>query len=204
MEIILRTFASRYDLLSSRFFHIPGVLPYLLKCCPPERKDYIGGLALLPEEIALDCNIFDMAAVLASFVRRPEYINELNPKTAMLFTDEQLLTMVASLEGSMSFSRIFRFLYCFLRGKLSVAKLWSDRIGETVRDIEVDSVDVEAQHTQYFIRMEPILQLFPQPAENVSLRIKPVGDLLMVRPFLHYELHHSFTHFNSPDFPLVC
>jgi hypothetical protein len=66
LDEILTTFSTRYDLLAVRFFHILGVLPHLIKCDPPEKKAYVAGLANLPDEIALDCNIFDTSAILAT------------------------------------------------------------------------------------------------------------------------------------------
>jgi hypothetical protein len=61
-------------------------------------------------------------------------------------------------------------------------------------------VDEEVQHARFFVRIQPLLDLFPQSGAELG-KIRAIRDFVAFRPFLRYSLSYAFTGFDSPEFP---
>jgi hypothetical protein len=130
------------------------------------------------------------------FWRHGECLCEIAAATAGLFRDQQQRMMIDSL--------ISLFLYGFVKGKATAAKLWAAKVCGTIRDLGVNSVGAETQAARLFARIAAVLSLSPDSLEPSLAKIRAIHDFLAFRPFVRYgcTTATSFTDFDSGDFPL--
>lgn len=200
MDEIIQNFSSRYDLISSRFFHVPGVLPHLLKCCPPEKRETIKGLSLLPEEVATDSNIFDITTVAEAYGRHKNCIFKMSQETANLFTDSQLLSMINTIEEEIDYYNAFAYIYQFFRGKDSALKLFSDKILKTISSMVIENPQQEIEAIKYFEMIEKPLNIFPRNNPEFKI-IRVISELVTFYPHIRYGVKYSFRDISNPEFP---
>ncbi|OHT02779.1 hypothetical protein TRFO_29971 [Tritrichomonas foetus] len=199
MDFILREFPDRFDLIESRFFHVPGVLPHLLKVCPPVKRDEIYALSLLPEEITLDSNIFDVTTVAQAFARHSDSIFKISKDMSAIFTDELLVMIMDRIKVNENYFKICAYLYTFFRDKSQVIDIWTTKVYTLIEDMSVNSVKEEEQYINVFKNQRPILQVIPD-SDQRKQKIDCILEFLNLRPYLRYHLVYSFDHFDSPVF----
>ena len=197
---VLQAFPSCYDTLSLRFFHFPGIAPHFLRYGPPEKRELIEAFSQLPEDVATESNIFEISTVVASFARHPECIFKITPRTAAFFDDSQLLEMLDPVENINSFCKLSTFLYQFFKDKSMIGQLWSKKMTEHIRVLDVQSVSEEQECIKFFKKAQPLQELFQADAAN-SRKIECLRTFVEKRMFLHYNVSYSFFDYGTDAFP---
>lgn len=202
IDSMLVEFSSRFDLIESRFFHIHGIIPHLLKNCPPDKLDEVRALSLLPEEIMIDSNVFDFNTVAESFARQPKSILKLTPEMSSIFTDDNLLLVIEKVETTPYFNKLFGILYGMFKDKPRLIDIWTKKIFESIKSIHVDSITLEDHYIQHFYNQKQILMVFPD-SDNRVQKINCIIEFLNYRPFLRCKLTYSFLDFGNNSFPPI-
>ena len=195
----LQTFPSCYDTLSLRFFHFPGIAPHFLRYGPPEKRELIEAFSLLPEDVATESNIFDISTVVAAFARHPDCIFKITPRTAAFFDDAQFLEMMDAVENLNNFCKLSTFIYQFFKDKSMIAQLWTKKMTEHIRILDVQSVSDEQECIRFFRRVQPLIELFQSEAAN-SLKIECLREFVEKSLYLHYGLSYSFFDYGTDEF----
>jgi hypothetical protein len=199
IQFLLREFPTKYDLLSARFFHVPEVVPLLIQNCPPERKEQMSALAELPEEITLEANIIDISSVISTFSRKPEFILQLTPRTAALFTDANFIKFLDATEGAEASYKYYLTLYPYFRNKLLVKDHLIQRLLKTIPMIEVYSWQGEDHCVRFFTGVRLVIDLFPDSREEFA-KVSCIEDFILDQVFLKFRYCYSFSDFGTAEF----
>ena len=194
MLTILREFNERFDLISSRFFHVEGVVPYLIKGCPKSKEDEIRTLTLLPEIISQDSNIFDLSTVIEAFARHPECIFTINNETVTLFTDDDLRTMLHLLKENPIYKRVFAAIYKLLRNKDEFTQKWIEEVESLISGISVKSIQDESRCNLTFRRkILPYIKVFDNYDSDPKFKwIKCAYSFASSVPYSRFKISYDF------------
>lgn len=208
MSILLREFQERFDLISSRFFHMEGVVKVLVKECPKHKMNLVKGLSLLPETITLDSNIFDLSTVIESFSRHPECIFTLNQESASLFHDNDFMQLLDLLnnENSSIFNKAFNFLLPFFKNKEDLQEWWMNKICNIISQVKVDSIEKELQYiTQFHKGIDPFLNIFKNRSDQMQW-IKCANAFVQYQPFSKFRIEYDLSKYKDDkySFALLC
>ena len=208
MTIILKEFQERFDLISSRFFHMEGVVKVLVKECPKSKKNLVKGLSLLPETITLDSNIFDLSTVIESFSRHPECIFTINQESATLFHDTDFIQLLELLinENTSIFKKAFLFLLPFFKDKEDLQEWWMCKVCKLISEVKVDSVEKELQYViQFHKSIDPFLTVFKGRSDQMQW-IKCANVFVQFQPFCKFNIQYDLSKYQNDkySFALLC
>ncbi|OHT01724.1 hypothetical protein TRFO_31334 [Tritrichomonas foetus] len=206
MCIILRQFQDRFDLISSRFFHIDGVVQYLIQECPKSKTDIIRSLSLLPDIIAQDSNIFDLSTVIESFARHPECIFMINKDTASLFTDNDLQKLIDMIDSTPYYRRAFPYLHQFFADKNGLYQRWKDKVLKIIDEVKVNSIEDEIKYLEVFKKkIEPYLQYFKGTDAQMQW-IKCSNAFIAYNPYCKFHISYDFGYYSKKklEFARLC
>lgn len=208
MLTIIRDFKERFDLISSRFFHVEGVVKLLVKECPKSKINLVKGLSLLPETITLDSNIFDLSTVIESFSRHPECIFMLNQESVTLFNDNDFLQLLDLLlnDNSPVYNKAFSFLLPFFKNKDDLQEWWMIKICKLISEVKVDSVEKELEYIiQFHKRIDPFLQTFKGRSDTMQW-IKCANVFVQFQPFCKFNIKYDMNEYQNDKykFALLC
>lgn len=230
VDDILSSFPERFDIILSRFFHIPGIIKTLSKYAPDDKKVYMKGLSHLPELIFSDSNIFSIDTIVDSYIRNYQYIFEINPEIANLFDDDKLFSMIKgvhdnlllqqdlnpriddnhNLENISTFNDVCVYLYSFFKDKNILVNYWISYVEDSLSKFNIiNSSQIEWNLNYYMQKIQIPLRLFisnlksKESSESLSLDIiKLVTLLVSYFPFSKLGIIYNFKNckLNSPDF----
>lgn len=198
MDRILSEFSGRYNTIASRYFHIPGVLPHLIKFSPPEKKEFFEGISQLPEEVFLDSNIFEVDTIAASFVRHPEAVFMLTNKIRSILTDQHLLTIIKNTKNGPYFQRIVAHLYNIFQDKSLVLDYWFESAKVAIKQINVNSEEAERRVNVFFRQIRKVLF---EVNDIECQQILCLSEFGLSLPFTHCGVSYDCSNFEAPEFP---
>ncbi|OHS96513.1 hypothetical protein TRFO_09895 [Tritrichomonas foetus] len=196
MEEILNEFPDRYDVILSRFFHIPGILS-ILKNYADDKSDYINGLSLLPENIFSDSNIFEIDTVTSSYIRNYQLIFNITPEIAVLFSDDDLFAMAKGVNKTPQFHQIIAHLYKFFKNKELIIEYWTTEIENQLHKFNINSIDQEQKLNDFFrIIKQPLKYFSNQKIEILSA----LAYMASFYPYTKLKIPYNFLNIESEEF----
>lgn len=206
MTTILRLFQNHFDLLSSRFHHIEGVIQYLVKECPASKLNLVKGLTILPKEITMNSNIFDLKSVIEAYSRHINCIYMIDKEVASLFTDRHFYILLELIENSSEFNKAFIYLIPFFDDQKELQEWWINKTCAIIRNVKVDSIESEQNHlSKLHKRIDPFLQKFKGKCERMRW-IRSVTSFVEFQPFLKHKISYDLEFFeqNKFEFAKLC
>lgn len=229
VDDILTAFPERFDVILSRFFHIPGIIKTLCRFAPEDKKDYMKGLSHLPELIFSDSNIFSIDTIVDSYIRNYQYIFDITPEIAKLFDDGKIFTMIKgvyenmvspfylnskndfhNLEYISIFNSICVYLYSFFNDKNILIDFWISYVENTLKKFNIiNSAQIEWNLNYYFKKLQIPLRLFKSNVSSKDSKesllleiINSISILVSNFPFSRFGISYGFKNykFNSPQF----
>lgn len=197
IDEILKKFPNRFHVLLSRFFHVEGILPHLVKYSPKSKLQFLRSISMLPEKVFIDSNIFDSDTIADSYIRYDSQILEMKEEVSILFTDDQLFTILRGTINSKHSSQIFYHLFKFFHNKEKFIDFWSDTIENKLKGMHIDSDDRENKALNYFNSLK---EAFNSIGHSKFNRFRSLSKLVERRPFTRYSIPYSFSKLGEEAF----